>query len=121
MSGGMESMKGIMKRTITNDQDIELTVIQYKDRQGRVVNLGYRCLAKDRQSNGNYVDLGRLIISVNTREIYRIPYHGTFTDERSSILTIYLSDIVNRGESAEVLWGQIENKILFCCGSCYVK
>ncbi len=110
-----------MKRTITNDQGIELTIIQYEDRRGRVVNLGYRCLAKDRQNNGNYVDRGKLIISVNKIETHRISYHGTFTDERSSILTSYLSDIVNRRESGEVLWGQIENKALFCCGSCYIK
>ncbi len=114
-------MKGIMKRAIKNDQDIELAIIQYKDRQDRVVNLGYRCLAKDRQANGNYVDRGKLIISVNKTETHRISYHGTFTDERSSILTSYLSDIVNRRESGEVLWGQLENKALFCCGSCYIK
>jgi hypothetical protein len=114
-------MKGIMKRTITNDQGIELTIIQYQDKHGRTVNLGYRCLTKDRQNNGNYVDRGKLIISVNKRETYRVPYHGTFTNERSSILTTYLSDIVNRREPGEVLWGQIENKIIFCCGSCYIK
>jgi len=114
-------MKRTMKRTITNDKDIRSTIIQYKDNLNKIVNLAYLCLKKDRQDNGNYVDNGKLLVSVNEKEMYRIPFQGTFTDERSSALVKHLNNIVQQEESGEVLWGNIENKILNCCGSCYVK
>ncbi len=110
-----------MKRTITNDEDIRFTIIQYKDRQNKIVNLAYLCLEKDRQGNGNYVDNGKLLVYVNAKELYRIPFQGTFTDERSTALTKHLNDIAKQGESGEVLWGHIEHKVLSCCGSCYVR
>ena len=84
-------MKITIKRAVTNDKDIRLTIIQYKDRQNNIVNLAYLCLEKDRQSNGNYVDNGKLFVYVNEKELYRIPFQGTFTDERSSALTKHLN------------------------------
>ncbi|MDR4499227.1 MAG: hypothetical protein MRK02_15115 [Candidatus Scalindua sp.] len=104
-----------------NDKDIRLNIIQYKDRQNEIVNLAYLCLEKDKQDNGNYVDNGKLLVYVNEKELYRIPFHGTFTDERSSALTKHLNEIVKQGVSGETLWGHIENKVLSCCGSCYVR
>jgi hypothetical protein len=114
-------MKRTITRAVTNDKDIRLTIIQYKDRQNNIVNLAYFCLEKDRQGNGNYVDNGKLLVYVNEKELYRIPFQGTFTDDRSSALIIHLNDVVKQGESGEVLWGLIENKVLSCCGSCYVR
>jgi len=114
-------MKRTMKRIITNDKDIRLTIIQYNDRQNNVVILAYLCLEKDRLGNGNHIDNGKLLVYVNEKELYRIPFQGMFTDERSSALTKHLNDMVKQGESGEVLWGQIEHKVLSCCGSCYVK
>ncbi len=116
-------MKEIMKKTITitNEKDMRLTVIQYNDRQNKMVNLTYICLEKDKQENGNYVDNGKLLISVNESELYRIPFQGTFTDERSSALTKHLNAVVKQGVSGEALWGHIEHKVLSCCGSCYVR
>jgi hypothetical protein len=113
--------KAIMKRIITSDKDINLTIIQYNDRQNNVVTLAYLCLEKDRFSNGNHIDNGKLLVFVNETELYRIPFQGTFTDERSSAMTKHLNDIVKQGESGEVLWGHIEHKVLNCCGSCYVR
>ncbi|WP_096895901.1 hypothetical protein [Candidatus Scalindua japonica] len=110
-----------MKRIITNDKDIRLTIVQYNDRQNNIVTLAYLCLGKDRLGNRNLIDNGKLLVYVNEKELYRIPFQGTFTDERSSALTKHLNDMVQQGESGEVLWGNIENKILNCCGSCYVK
>ena len=114
-----------MKRTntsvIRNDKDIRLPIIQYKDRQNEIVNLAYLCLEKDKQNIDNYVDNGKLLVYVNEKELYRIPFQGTFTDERSSALTKHLNDIIKQGGSGEALWGHIENKVLSCCGSCYVK
>jgi hypothetical protein len=114
-------MKRTMERIITNDKDIRLIIIQYNDRQNNVVTLAYLCLGKDRFGNGNHIDNGNLLVYVNEKKLYRIPFKGTFTDERSSALTKYLNDNVKQGVSGEVLWGNIENKILNCCGSCYVK
>ncbi len=114
-------MKGIMKRTITSDKDIRLPIIQYKDRLNKIVNLAYICLEKDRKDSGNFVDNGKLLVSVNEKEMYRIPFQGTFTDERSSALIKHLNDIVNQRNTGEVLWGHIENKVLSCCGSCYIR
>ncbi len=114
-------MKGTMKRTTTNDKDIKLPIIQYKDRLNKMVKLAYLCLEKDRQDNGNFVDNGKLLVSVNEKEMYRIPFQGTFTDERSSALRKHLNDIVNQGKAGEVLWGHIEHKVLSCCESCYVR
>ena len=54
----LKNMKITKTRAVTNDKDIRLTIIQYKDRQNKVVNLAYLCLEKDRQGNGNYVDNG---------------------------------------------------------------
>ncbi len=108
-----------MKRIITNDKDIRLTIIQYNDRQNNVVILAYLCLEKERHGNGNYADNGKLLVYVNEKELYRIPFQGTFTDGRSSALVKHLNDIVKQGETGEVLWGHIENKVLSCCGSCY--
>ena len=110
-----------MKRAITNDEDIRSTILKYKDRQNKTVDLAYLCLEKDKQNIENYVDNGKLLVSVDEKELYRIPFQGTFTDERSSALTKHLHDIVKRGESGEVLWGHIEHKVLSCCGSCYVR
>ena len=110
-----------MKRIITNDKDIRLTIIQYNDRQNNVVTLAYLCLEKDRLGNGNHIDNGKLLVFVNKKELYRIPFQGTFTDERSSALKKHLIYIVNQGASGEVLWGLIENKVLSCCESCYVR
>jgi len=114
-------MKRTMKKIITNDKEIRLTIIQYNDRQNKIVNLSYLCLEKDRLGNGNHIDYGKLLVYVNEEELYRIPFQGTFTDERSSALTEHLNDIVKQGDSGEVLWGNIENKVLSCCGSCYVR
>lgn len=114
-------MKRTITRAVTNDKDIRLTIIQYKDRLNNIVNLAYFCLKKDRQGNGNYIDNGKLLVYVNEKELYRIPFQGTFTYERSLALTKHLNDIVNQGDSGEVLWGHIENKVLSCCGSCYVR
>ncbi|MDR4503784.1 MAG: hypothetical protein MRK01_03200 [Candidatus Scalindua sp.] len=108
-------------RVVTNDKDIRLSIIQYKDRLNKIVNLAYLCLEKDRQGNANYVDNGKLLVYVNEEELYRIPFRGTFTVERSSALTEHINDIVQQGESGESLWGHIENKVLSCCGSCYVR
>ncbi|GJQ60728.1 MAG: hypothetical protein D8M57_16675 [Candidatus Scalindua sp. AMX11] len=108
-----------MKKTITHDQDIRLTIIEYKDRLNKIVTLAYLCLEKDRQDNGNFVDNGKLLVSVDKKEMYRIPFKGTFTEERSTALTKHLNEIVNQGKAGEVLWGHIENKVLRCCGSCY--
>ena len=117
----LKNMKRTITRAVTNDKDIRLTIIQYKDRQNNIVNLAYFCLKKDRQGNGNYVDNGKLLVYVNEKELYRIPFQGTFTDERSSALTKHLIYIVSKGASGEVLWGHIEHKVLNCCGSCYVR
>ncbi len=117
----LKNMKRTITREVANDKDIRLTIIQYKDRQNNIVNLAYFCLEKDRQGNGNYVDNGKLLVYVNEKELYRIPFHGTFTDERSSALKKHLIYIVNQGAPGEVLWGLIENKVLTCCGSCYVR
>ena len=106
---------------VTNDKDIRFTIIQYNDRQNNIVNLAYICLEKERHGNGNYVDNGKLLVYVNEKELYRIPFQGTFTDERSSALKKHLIYIVNQGAPGEVLWGYIENKVLYCCGSCYVR
>jgi hypothetical protein len=114
-------MKRIMKRTIIKDKDKRLTIIQYNDRQNNIVTLAYLCLEKDRLGDGNHIDNGKLLVYVNEKEMYRIPFQGTFTDERSTALTKHLNDIVKQGESGEVLWGNIENKVLNCCGSCYVR
>ncbi len=114
-------MKITITSAVTNDKDIRLTIIQYNDRQNKIVNLTYICLEKDRQGNGNYVDNGKLLVYVNEIELYRIPFQGTFTDERSTALTKHLNNIAKQGESGEVLWGHIENKVLSCCGSCYVR
>jgi hypothetical protein len=113
-------MKRTMKKIIMNDKEIRLTIIQYNDRQNNVVTLAYLCLEKERHGNGNYTDNGKLLVYVNEKELYRIPFQGTFTDERSSALVKHLNDIVKQGENGEVLWGHIENKVLSCCGSCYV-
>ena len=113
--------KTIMKRIITNNNDIRLTIIQYNDRQNNVVTLAYLCLEKDRLGNRNLIDNGKLLVYVNEKELYRIPFQGTFTDERSSAMTKHLNHIVKQGESGEVLWGHIEHKVLSCCGSCYVR
>ncbi len=110
-----------MQRTITNDKDIRSTLIQYKDKLNKIVNLAYLCLEKERQGNGNIVDNGKLLVSVNEKEMYRIPFQGTFTDERSSALIKHLNDIVKQGKAGEVLWGHIEHKVLSCCGSCHVR
>ena len=117
----LKNMKITKTRAVTNDKDIRLTIIQYKDRQNKIVNLVYLCLEKDRQGNGNYVDNGKLLVYVNEKELYRIPFQGTFTDERSLALTKHLNGIVKQGESGEVLWGHIEHKVIGCCGSCYVR
>jgi hypothetical protein len=114
-------MKRTMIRIITNDKDIRLTIIQYNDRQNNVVTLAYLCLEQDRLGNGNHIDNGKLLVYVNEKELYRIPFQGTFTDERSSALIKHLNDIVKQGESGEVLWGHIEHKLLSCCGSCYAR
>jgi hypothetical protein len=113
-------MKKTKTRAVTNDKDIRLAIIHYNDRQNNIVNLAYFCLEKDKQGIENFVDNGKLLIFVNEKELYRIPFKGTFTDERSSALTKYLNDNVKQGVSGEVLWGNIENKVLSCCGSCYV-
>ncbi|GJQ57273.1 MAG: hypothetical protein D8M57_18010 [Candidatus Scalindua sp. AMX11] len=110
-----------MKKTTINDKDIRLPIIQYKDRLNKMVKLAYLCLEKDRQDNGNFVDNGKLLVSINEKEMYRIPFQGTFTDERSSALRKHLNDVVDQGKTGEVLWGQIENKVLSCCGSCHVR
>ncbi|MBZ0107091.1 MAG: hypothetical protein K8F52_00360 [Candidatus Scalindua rubra] len=104
-----------------NNKEIRLTIIQYNDRQNNFVTLAYICLERDRRDNGNYVDYGKLLVYVNEKEMYRIPFQGTFTDERSSALTKHLNDVVKQGVSGEVLWGQIEHKVLSCCGSCYAR
>jgi hypothetical protein len=117
----MKNMKMTMKKIIMNNKEIRLTITQYNDRQNKVVTLAYLCLEKERHGNGNYVDNGKLLVYVNEKELYRIPFQGTFTDERSSALTKYLNDNVKHGVSGEVLWGQIEHKVLNCCGSCYVR
>ena len=114
-------MKRTMIKIITNDKDIRLTIIQYNDRQNNVVTLAYLCLEKDRLGNGNHIDNGKLLVFVNEKELYRIPFQGTFTDERSSAMSKHLNHIVKQGESGEVLWGHIEHKVLNCCGSCYVR
>ena len=114
-------MKRTITRAVTNDKDIRLTIIQYNDKQNKIVNLTYICLEKDRHGNKNYVDNGKLLVYVNEKELYRIPFQGTFTDERSLALTKHLNGIVKQGEPGEVLWGHIEHKVLKCCGSCYVR
>jgi hypothetical protein len=112
-----------MKKTeaAANDREIRLSILHYRDRVNRVVGLAYHCLEKERQGNGNHVDNGKLLVSVNEEELYRIPFGGKFTDERISALTHHINDIVQQGEPGESLWGHIENKVLSCCGSCYVR
>lgn len=46
-------MKITKTRVVTNDKEIRLTIIQYKDRQNKIVHLAYLCLEKDKQSNDN--------------------------------------------------------------------
>lgn len=110
-----------MKRTIIKDKDIRLTIIQYNDRQSNIVTLVYLCQEMERLGNRNLIDNGKLLVYVNEKELYRIPFQGMFTDERSSALTKHLNGLVKQGESGEVLWGHIEHKVLNCCGSCYVR
>ncbi len=114
-------MKITITSIITNDKDIRVTIIQYNDKQNKIGNFSYLWLEKGRKGNGNYVYNGKFFVYVNEKELYRIPFQGTFTDERSSALTKHLNNIVKQGESGEVLWGHIENKVLSCCGSCYVR
>ncbi|MHC4270634.1 MAG: hypothetical protein ACYSTS_19560 [Planctomycetota bacterium] len=114
-------MNKTITRVVKNDKDIRLTIIQYEDRQNNIVNLAYLCLKKDKQGIENYVDNGKLLIYVNEKELYRIPFQGTFTDERSSALRKHLNGVAMQGGSGEILWGRIENKFLSCCGSCYVR
>lgn len=112
-----------MKKTevVENDKEIRVPIIQYRDRLNRIVDLAYHCLEKEREGNGNHVDNGKLLVSVNEEELYRIPFRGTCTDKRISALTHHITDIVQQGEPGESLWGHIENRVLSCCGSCYVR
>ncbi|MDR4505203.1 MAG: hypothetical protein MRK01_10495 [Candidatus Scalindua sp.] len=106
---------------VSNDKDIRLSIIQYRDRLNRIVTLAYHCLEKDRQGNENCVDNGKLLVYVNEEELYRIPFRGKFTEMRISALIKHINDIVKQGEPGESLWGHIENKVLSCCGSCYIR
>lgn len=63
-----------MLRIITNDKDIRLTIMQYNDIQNNVATLAYLCLEQDRLGNGSHIDNGKLLVYVNEKELYRIPF-----------------------------------------------
>lgn len=111
-------------------KDLSYMIANYTDKNQNDVKLTYFCAHDQRKNIGsvvneqrlsNSVDRGRLSIFVNDSELYRISFVGAYTNERESALKKVIDPTVKNEEPAEVLWGNILNQLVKCCGACYIK